>query len=155
MHRCRCRHIHKLVMISIACWATRAPRILTLHCRQALHTRIPIILIITPPLTMHSLHPSLAPSSSKITTRHHHQASPLPPLTASGAPPAGYMMVNYLMREPAPGKFMTVKRALRCFAQARPNGIYKHHYIKDLFDYHREQIPEHYPFPPVRPWAWS
>ena len=47
----------------------------------------------------------------------------------------GYMIVNAMMR--LMGK--TCASALRSFQQCRPAGIYKRHYIQDLFKYHHEK----------------
>ncbi len=51
----------------------------------------------------------------------------------SAAPPAGYMLVNYMVRHG-----LSVADALQVFAKHRPPGIYKAHYIEQLFKYNHE-----------------
>ena len=49
---------------------------------------------------------------------------------------AGYMIANALMR--LHGK--TAASAVKVFAELRPPGIYKRHYIEELFKYNHERM---------------
>lgn len=60
----------------------------------------------------------------------------------------GYMIASYLAR--VHGKSMP--RALEMFTKARPPGIYKHYYIRELFKYYHERLPSGFPFPPLPAW---
>ena len=44
--------------------------------------------------------------------------------------------MNYLIRHEG----MSVQRALRMFAEHRPAGIYKEHYIRELYKYNHEPL---------------
>jgi hypothetical protein len=64
-------------------------------------------------------------------THPHHPETPQLHCT-HGFNRTGYMIACAMMRLLAPTG-MCVERAVRRFAQQRPPGIYKHHYIEDLF----------------------
>lgn len=63
----------------------------------------------------------------------------------------GYIICQALLRFQS-HIYKTVPKALVAFAQARGPGIYKHHYIRDLFKYNHEQVPSDYKFPPLPQW---
>lgn len=60
----------------------------------------------------------------------------------------GYLIVSYLLRMHS----LTVCKALDAFSRARPPGIYKPYYIRQLFNYYHEGIPMNFPFPVIPEW---
>lgn len=66
----------------------------------------------------------------------------------------GFVLVAALVRLRRE-KGMTVKRALTRFAASRPPGVYKDHYINDLFKYYHEARDPRVITPPVPVWKAS
>ncbi|KAG5550417.1 hypothetical protein RHGRI_015392 [Rhododendron griersonianum] len=63
----------------------------------------------------------------------------------------GYMIVHYLMRSLS----MSVTQAIRCFADARPPGIYKPDYVDALYNFYHERKPEMAVCPSTPEWKRS
>jgi mRNA-capping enzyme len=60
----------------------------------------------------------------------------------------GFMIIHYLMRT----QMNSVEQAVRMFAKARPPGIYKQHYIDDLFTFYHEPRPAAIVYPSTPEW---
>lgn len=60
----------------------------------------------------------------------------------------GFMIVHYLMRT----QYTSVEQAIRMFAKARPPGIYKQHYIEDLYKFYHEPKPQNLVCPSTPEW---
>lgn len=60
----------------------------------------------------------------------------------------GFMLCSYLVRQAG----MPVWKAVLEFAAARPPGIYKAYYIRELFKRFHEEVPDGFPFPGQPEW---
>lgn len=61
----------------------------------------------------------------------------------------GFMIVHYLMRT---NNCRSVEEGVRMFAKVRPPGIYKQHYIEDLYKFYHEPMPQPLVCPSTPEW---